>query len=203
TTPPASYEIDVLARHLSALCAELGDGSCHVVGHDWGGIIGAAAASLHPQALRSITLVCCAHPAAFSSGLRKPAQVMRSWYVGMFQIPGLEHVLGHRAFVERVAGDADIHDAEGMRRALAYYRTNLRPWRLARSAAGRIAQPGLVIHAERDLAITEQLMRASASFLDDLRGFEIIDSGHFIHREKPTALLEILLPFLRDNSPSG
>ncbi|HVF52233.1 MAG TPA: alpha/beta hydrolase [Actinomycetota bacterium] len=201
TTPPTTYDIDVVAEHVAALCHEIGGGgSCHLIGHDWGGIIAAAVASLHPDAVRSVTLACCAHPAALRSALN-PAQMLKSWYVGAFQIPGIEHVLGNAAYLDRFAGgngQTGIHGSDEMARALGYYRANLAPWKLGSSRAGRISQPGLVIHAAHDAAVTEALMRESAEHLDDLRSFEVMDSGHFVHRERPSDLSALILGFLRD-----
>lgn len=199
TTAPDSYDVDVLAGHVAALCRDIGgDVGCHVVGHDWGGIITGAAASLHPDVIRSAALCCCAHPAVFPSGLVNPQQLARSWYVAVFQIPGIERLLGHRLLLERLSpAVSEIDDAQDMGKALAYYRANLRPWRLVASQAGRIQVPALVVHAARDVALTERLMLKTSELCDDLRGFEVLDCGHFIHRTCPSEFLRVILPFLR------
>ncbi|MDQ3878252.1 MAG: alpha/beta hydrolase [Actinomycetota bacterium] len=200
TSPPDAYDIDTVASHIADLCDEIsGGGRCDIVGHDWGGILAAAVASLHAGGVRSVTLACCAHPAVVAAGRRDPRQVLRSLYIGMFQIPGIEHLLARPALLERLSpGTSEIETAEEMTRALAYYRANLRPWALRRSAAGAIEVPGLVVHARGDVAITETIMRATADHVRDLRGFEVLDCGHFIHRECPDQLLAVLLPFLRE-----
>lgn len=205
TSAPESYRIDDLGAAIAAFCETVGEGRpVHLVGHDWGGIIASSTASLHPEPLRSITLACCTHPAAFSGGLTDLAQVKRSLYVGLFQVPGVEHLvlrgLVSKTFPRSVVAISDI---EEMRRALEYYRTNLRPWNLNSSRAGRIAVPGLVVFAERDIAIGEDLMRKTAEQIDDLRGFEVVPSGHFFHRRHPELFLAPLLPFLRETSGQG
>lgn len=199
TTPPTSYDLVDLAASTAAFCREIsGGGGAHLVGHDWGGIVASAAAALHPDAIRSVTLACCAHPASFATAMTDPRQIARSWYVAMFQIPGIERVLSRPWLMDRLSpAVTEIADAESMGRALAYYRANLRPWNLGGGSIGRIPVPGLVIHAGGDVAITERLMLDTAAQLDDLRGFEVLDCGHFIHRECPDAFLATVLPFLR------
>jgi pimeloyl-ACP methyl ester carboxylesterase len=90
----------------------------------------------------------------------------------------------------------EIDDAAAMGRALAYYRANLRPWDLGRFKAGRITQPGLVVHGSRDPAIGDYLMRATAEQFEDLRGFHALDCGHFIQRLRTEELNDVLLGFL-------
>lgn len=199
TTPPTSYRIDDLGAELAAFCEAVGEGEgVHVVGHDWGGIIASSTASLHPASLGSITLACTAHPAAFSNAITNLTQVKRSLYVGLFQVPGIEYLVLRGIVSKQFPADVvAITDIDEMRRALEYYRTNLRPWNLNGSLAGRIEVPGLVIHAERDLAIGEDLMRKTAEQMDDLRGFEVLSSSHFIHQRHPDLFNATLLPFLR------
>lgn len=200
TEAPGSYAIDDVARALADLRIQLAQEGLHVVGHDWGGIIAQALASQHPEAVLSLVAACAPHPGALSGVLRDPAQMLRSWYVMAFQVPFVERALGHKDLIERLARGAvtEIDDAAAMARALAYYRTNLRPWRLSRPRGGRISQPGLVIHAARDPAIGEPLMRATADRFDDLRAFRIIDGGHFLQRFRTDELNAELLGFLRE-----
>ena len=199
TDPPKSYALDDLAGLIAAFADEVGGGRAHLVGHDWGGIVGCAAAALHPESFRSAAVACCAHPRAFSTAWNNPEQILRSWYVLAFQIPGIEKVIGRKDVLERGTKVAvtDIDDPDAMARALEYYRTNLRPWNLNSSSAGTVPIPGLVLHAKRDVGITEAMMRATAEQFDDLRAFEVMDSGHFVQRTRPDAMLEYLLPFLR------
>jgi pimeloyl-ACP methyl ester carboxylesterase len=120
----------------------------------------------------------------------------------MFQIPGIEFLIGNKALIEKATGGAvtQIDDPASMGRALAYYRANLRPWNLGGNDIGRITQPGLLIHAERDVAIGKPLIEASAGFFDDLRGLEVLNCSHFLQRRCADELDRKLLEFLRSVS---
>jgi pimeloyl-ACP methyl ester carboxylesterase len=199
TDAPHSYELEELAGAIADLRIELEQDGVHLVGHDWGGMVGHAVASLHPHAVLSLSAICAPHADAFSGVLRDPFQLVRSWYVGAFQIPGVEHLLSSKKLIENVARGSvtEIDSAEEMARALAYYRTNLRPWKLRRKI-GSVEQPSLLVHAARDPAIGHSLMEATTEHLEDLRDFLVIDSGHFVQRSRTDELNDALLGFLNE-----
>jgi epoxide hydrolase 4 len=199
TEEPPSYEIKDLGELVAELCRVVDPRGVDLVGHDWGGMIAQVAAADHPEAIQRLGVACAPHPATFSGALRDPLQILRSWYVGLFQVPKVEGVLSEGTRLEKVIPGAvsEIEDSTQLARALAYYRANLQPWGLKGSRTGRITQPGLVIHAEKDRHIGARLMEATAEMFDDLRAFERIDSGHFVQRERADLFNDILLRFLR------
>ena len=199
TEEPASYELEDLGDLVAEFCRVVDQRGVDLVGHDWGGMIAQVAAARHPEEILRLAVACAPHPATFSGALRDPLQMLRSWYVGFFQVPKVEGVLSERSRLEKVMPGAvtEIEDSAQLAKALAYYRANLQPWGLKASRTGRISQPGLVIHAENDRHIGARLMEATAERFDDLKAFERIDSGHFVHREQPDRFNDILLRFLR------
>lgn len=200
TDAPADYDLATLARHAADLFSEISRDGVHLVGHDWGGILGYSVASEYAGTVRSFVPACAPHPAAWSSAITQPSQLLRSFYVGVVQIPFIERFLGNRDMIERLTkGHAvtAIDSPEAMGRALAYYRANLRPWELTKHRAGRISQPSMLIHAERDVAIEAPLMERSTEEFDDLRAFEVVPRNHFLHTEAPEEFNELILGFLR------
>ena len=199
TDEPISYELDVLGDLLAELCKVVDPRGVDLVGHDWGGMIGHVSAANHPEAISRFVAVCAPHPATFSKAFRDPLQMLRSWYVGFFQVPRVEGLINERQRLEKVMPGAvtQIEDVEAMGRALAYYRENLQPWGLKGSKTGRITQPGLVIHATKDRHIGERLMEETADRFDDLWAYKRIDSGHFVHRDRADAFNDVVLSFLR------
>jgi pimeloyl-ACP methyl ester carboxylesterase len=204
TSEPSSYELGRLAEHMAGLFLELDPDGVHLIGHDWGGLVGHAVASAHPETLKSFVAACAPHPGAASEVLRNPAQLLKSYYVGLFQIPYFENLIGSKETIERLTKNHAVTAIDGpdaARRALAYYRTNLAPWKLGSFRAGRIPQPGLVVHAERDVAITHQLMAATAEQFDDLRGFRVLPRNHFLQTEAPEEFARLVLDFLGSVEP--
>ena len=202
TTAPTSYDSRAIASVFAELLENISTDGVHLIGHDWGGMIGHYVASEHPSTVKSFAAVCAPHPGAFSSVLKDPAQMLRSWYVMLFQLPGIEHALASRFLLDKTTMGAvsAIEDPEALARALEYYRSNLKPWHLDRTPAGPIKQPGFVIHAARDIAIGAALMEATAEHFEDLRGYEVVDSHHFIQRGATERFNELLVGFLREVS---
>lgn len=199
TDEPRSYDLAALADSVADLLRDIEVTGVHLIGHDFGGIIGHAVAFASPDTVKSYVAACAPHPASFAAAMTDPRQLIRSWYVGAFQVPMIEWLIGRKGFVEKAAAGCrtEIDSAEKMRRALAYYRTNLKPWAPLKLRIGNITQPGMVIHAEKDVAITGQIMEVTARQFDDLREYVSLPCPHFLQNQCPDKLNETLLRFLR------
>src|SRR5205823_982990 len=72
-----------------AMADWLGGHRFHLVGHDWGAAIAWAVAGLHPEHLRTLTIVSVPHPKAFAVALLKSDdQRNRSSYIDLFRQEG-------------------------------------------------------------------------------------------------------------------
>src|SRR5664279_1537203 len=94
--PPgaAAYTVQDLALDVIALLDAAGLARVHLVGHDWGGVVAWAVAGRYPQRLHSLTSLSTPHPTAFGWAATHGTQALRSWYMGLFQLPWLpERVL--------------------------------------------------------------------------------------------------------------
>src|SRR3954463_14957615 len=89
----AAYRMRELTADVLALLDAAELGSAHVVGHDWGGIVGWALAAWHPERGRTLTAVSVPHPAAMARAFVTSDQALRSWYMGLFQLPVLPEQL--------------------------------------------------------------------------------------------------------------
>lgn len=88
--PPRGYDLWTLAGDAAGLIGALGETRAHVVGHDWGGLIGWTTAALHPRRVRSLTVLGAPHPMAVRSAfVRDPRGQGRatSSYALEFQVP--------------------------------------------------------------------------------------------------------------------
>lgn len=92
-----AYRLDAVASDILGLLDELGEERAAVVGHDWGGVVGWWMAARHPERVSRLVAVNAPHPLAMRRELRRPRQLLRSWYILLFQIPGLPERL-FRAF---------------------------------------------------------------------------------------------------------
>jgi pimeloyl-ACP methyl ester carboxylesterase len=82
-----SYRLRETTADVIALLDAAGLESAHVVGHDWGGIVGWALAAWHPDRVRTLTALSVPHPAAMAKVMVTSDQALRSYYVLAFQLP--------------------------------------------------------------------------------------------------------------------
>src|SRR5690606_20060189 len=83
----SSYEVEKLAGDVAGLIRALGRKDAIVVGHDWGAVVAWAFAMEHPDMLQRLTILNVPHPLQMTRGLRRPAQLKKSWYIFFFQLP--------------------------------------------------------------------------------------------------------------------
>jgi pimeloyl-ACP methyl ester carboxylesterase len=81
-----AYNLMSLAGDVIAVLADVGVERAHVVGHDWGAALAWGMASLAPGAVDHLAVLSVGHPATFR---RTPRQREKSWYMLLFQFPGI------------------------------------------------------------------------------------------------------------------
>ena len=102
-------------------------------------------------------------------------------------------------------GDLDFYVGEfartGFRGGINWYRNIDRNWELTPFQDGaKLLQPAIFIAGERDLVLkmAPEAVTAQATNVPSLKGTHIIaDAGHWVQQQKPDAVNELLLGFLR------
>ncbi len=166
-----AYRAGVVAGDVAALIQHAGESSAAVVGHDWGGSVAWQVAIRHPDRVERLAVLAAPHPIAFRQGLRRPSQVLRSWYAFFFQLPWLpEATFRRRSFAGLVRAfrqdpvhpdaftDVDIAEYQralsqpgALTAAINYYRAALRSGRSDETGLRPVDVRTLVIWGDRDL----------------------------------------------------
>jgi pimeloyl-ACP methyl ester carboxylesterase len=96
--PPgrAAYRGQELVDDVLALLDAAGLERAHLVGHDWGGLVAWQLAGLHPERVRTLTVLSTPHPRALFASLKRSTQGLKSWYMLFFQLPWLPELLIRR-----------------------------------------------------------------------------------------------------------
>lgn len=212
------YDIASVGRDLVELADHLSPGApARLVGHDWGALASFAAAALAPARFSHLVTMAVPHPRAILGGVT-PAQLRRSWYIGLFQLPFVaeaqlrrdDHALidalwrdwspGYRPSAEelRLVKEA-ISGRE--REVLAYYRALRSPRALLGEARrlllARTRVPALHLHGEDDGCVGVECTGGAQRWYDaPYRLQRISGAGHFLQREKPDEVNAALLAFL-------
>ncbi|MCV7419566.1 alpha/beta fold hydrolase [Mycobacterium yunnanensis] len=83
-----AYRMSRLVSDVAALVGATG-GPVHLVGHDWGAAVAWSTAAGRPDLVRSLVAVSVPHPRAFLGSMLISSQILRSYYIGLFQLPWL------------------------------------------------------------------------------------------------------------------
>jgi pimeloyl-ACP methyl ester carboxylesterase len=221
--PITGYEKQTVAEDIWQLVRHLGLGRIFLVGHDFGAAVAYAFAAAHRDAVRRLAILemimpgfgyedCMQHPFV-TDGLGR-----KVWHLAFHDAPEMPELLiagrertylrwffDHFAYAPGAISEEDLDDYErcyagaGGLRALGYYRTHFVDAEHNRESAKRpLEMPVLALGGDAFLGgIVKQGMDALAR---DVRGGVIERCGHWIPDERPEALLELLLPFLAEES---
>lgn len=212
----ADYRLSSLVGDVVELASCLGWQRFNIVGHDWGGIVAWAVASLHPMLVKRLVVLNAPHLDVMADVLRKtPSQMIRSAYIAFFQLPSLpEALLSGGRFkllsdaLTKTARPGTFTDdeiehyrqqwrADGRVKAmLNYYRALVRE---ARPALGRIVPPVLILWGCKDRALDFKL--AKESLIQCANGRMCIhrSATHWVHLEEPEWTNGNLIRFMSED----
>lgn len=225
----AAYRTEVLVEDLVAvLDATVPPGRrVHLVGHDWGSTLGweaVAAATWDPRLQERLAGFTSSsgppldHVSSIGSGwrgrLRMLPQLLHSWYVGVFLVPGIAELLWTRLpwLVRRLGRRLDPTIdllpwgpdlVANARSGLNLYRANL-PRRLREPLPWRTSLPVQLVVATRDAFVTPATYAGLEARCRDLHRVEVED-GHWLPRARPEELAALVTAFVRRHpcDPAG
>ncbi len=210
-----AYRMEVLVEDIKGVIQTLGYNRCILVGHDWGGAIAWSFAYTYPQMLESLIVMNLPHPAQFAAGLRTPQQLLRSWYVGFFQIPLLPEVLiqaGDYWLIEQIFkgmairkaafSDPDIQqykaaaDKPGALTAMLNYYRALPISDFLGKNWPVLEVPTLMIWGEEDAALGKELTVGTEEYVRDFHLRYIPHCSHWVQQEQPEQVNAFMREFL-------
>jgi pimeloyl-ACP methyl ester carboxylesterase len=210
-----AYRMEALVADIEGAIRRLGYNRCILVGHDWGGAIAWYFAYTHGAMLESLIVMNLPHPAKFSAGLSNPQQLLKSWYIGAFQIPWLPETLleaGDYWLIEQLFRgtavrkgaftDADIQEYKaaaakpGALTAMLNYYRNLvnhpfweRSWPI-------LEVPTLMVWGEDDTALGKELTYGTEDYVRDFHLRYVPNCGHWVQQEQPLQVNTHMRDFL-------
>lgn len=202
--------------------------SIHLVGHDWGSLIGWSFASdpISSGYISSYTGIAGPHPALarkqledyakrgfFSWSLDEISRLLRqgtmSWYILFFQFPMLPELawtLGSVGFWQSMLESGGVPKTDPM--------WSYSPKEILRSAIGpiqlyrelmqgtqvptpnRIETPSQAIVPIHDFAITPEMYDNLSDYTNHFRK-NFLDANHWVHREEPKQVAELIDSFIK------
>lgn len=208
------YDLTTIARDVIALIQQTGR-QVDLVGHDWGAVTTYAICVLAPERVRRAVTLAIPHPITFQRSLGTVAQLRKSWYMALFQLPGAPRLsaVNDFALIDRLwrawspgfTLDDDrrreLHAclASSLPAPIRYYRALLRelvgtPLR-RRLATHPITTPVLQLHGADDGCVAPPSGDDADRFGE--RVLEVIPNrGHFLQLEDPVGIGERITAWL-------
>lgn len=193
------YKITSLVSDVNTLIDQIGT-PVHLAGHDWGSAVAWAVAAKHPESIRSLTAVSVAHPGAFLKSMFSSSQILKSYYMLLFQLPLLPEWLlsrknGAGERLLRAAGmtrpmietyRTEIVAAGALRGGLGYYRSMV----LAPGEFGRkVSVPTTYVWSDGDVALARRGAELTPQFVTGPYELDIYEgASHWIPDERPAEL---------------
>lgn len=215
-TATSAYALPELVADVKGAIEALGYEQCVLVGHDWGGAIAWSVAYAHPDLISQLIVLNLPHPAKFAEALRTPQQLLRSWYIGLFQLPWIPEWLlqannyaGIRAVFENSAlnpeaftqADLDAYVAAAAKPGaltamLNYYRNILASEGVFSQTWGKLSLPTLMIWGENDIALGKELTYNTEEYVPALTLHYIPNCSHWVQQEQPERVNRYMRDFL-------
>ncbi len=212
-----AYKIEEFIKDIQGVIKGLGYENCVLVSHDWGGAIAWCFAYAYPEMVEKLIVMNIPHPAKFREGISSnPQQLLRSWYIFLFQIPWLPEIIlqsnNYQAIADafsKMAIDKTAfsqEDLEAYKQAAAkpgaltamvnYYRnifpgflTNQQEW-------GKLEIPTLMIWGENDTALGKELTYDTQSYVKNFQIKYIPNCSHWVQQEQPRLVNQYMREFL-------
>jgi pimeloyl-ACP methyl ester carboxylesterase len=204
-TEVSAYRIGEAVADALALLDERGMDTAHLVGHDWGAVVGWHLAGRYPDRVRTFTAVSVPHPHAVAEAVRDDEdQRERSRYIELFRQPGkAEEVLleddGARLRrmlagcpPERIADYVTpMLDPDALTAALNWYRA-MGPDEAG--PLGRVAVPTTFVWGDRDTAIGPVAAERCGEYVTgQYRFLPLPGASHWIPDELPGEVAEAVM----------
>lgn len=198
-----AYKATELVDDVVALI-DLIDAPVHLVGHDWGAVVAWGVAARHADRLASLTAVSVGHSQAFLRALRTSDQALRSWYMGLFQLPFVpERLLSSGWFAQKFLGGSgmtdemlatyrvEIVDGGALTGGLNWYRAI--PFAL-RDEVPDVSVPTTFVWSDGDRALGRRMAELTEEHVDGpYELIELTGASHWIPEERPADLARAII----------
>ncbi len=224
------YHLNKMVEDVQGWINQLGAKKAHLVGHDWGAVIGYLTANTAPELLHSLTTLAIPPLQDLSVAIRNnPKQLLLSWYTLFFQLRGLSDWWVERSdwkFIEQLwhrwsptwkipqttlASVKHTFAQPGVKKAaLTYYRHSFdnrsaQSKEIATTRALPTNTPTLAIAGWEDGCMSAKLYDSplhARHFSAGLKIERINGAGHFLHQEQPELVNELLLSWIIQHNNS-
>lgn len=177
----------------------------YLVGHDWGAVVAWEVALTHPDQIQHLTAISVPHKAAFLKSMLSSNQLLKSYYIGLFQLPKIPEILfekfprvGRSLLKSTGMTDhqlsifqKDMVDAKRLTGALNWYRGL--PFSSNRYLKQKIKVPTLFIWGKHDSAVGQKGVDLNKDYIDAPYTEVVLDATHWIPTQNAKELSALII----------
>lgn len=204
------YREHRVVEDIRQLIQSLGKKKASVVGHDWGAVIAWWLSTKHEYLVNKLVIINGPHPEALTYQLEHSlSQVLMSWYYVAFQLPWLPEACfsandlalldsWHTAYdkQEREAFKYTYSKPGAFTGPINYYRASFRLRPEEPLEYRQLCVPVLILWGCLDMALTKKIAALSLQYSSGGRVEYVHDAGHWLHRERPILVNDLIRRFL-------
>jgi pimeloyl-ACP methyl ester carboxylesterase len=200
-----AYRITEIASDVIELIESMGS-QCMLVGHDWGAMTAWTIAQMRPDLMRKLVIASVPHPAAIAREMRRSKkQKLKLTYQLFFRLPVLPELF-MRVFgrmLMRMAGPFTPEEIAAYARQwrgslttmLNYYRATPRSRGALRKIFRKLEMPVMILWGEREPVFLGSTIEDLGAWVSDVRIERFPRAGHFVQREEPERVSQLLIEF--------
>ena len=206
------YQIDNLAKDVINVANEIGFDNFHLVGHDWGAVVGWKTVMDFPSRVLTWTAMSIPHPAVFLNAvLNDSIQKQRSSYFKLFQRPIVPEFLlmyGNQKTYKKLMGIAPkenldeylsiVSEPGAFTAELNWYRAlDVEKLIASKTLEINIATPTLFIWGKTDAVISPSIIPNQQKYMKGPHKELSLDTGHALIQNKENEVTEAILAHFR------
>lgn len=204
----SAYLYDELIADVMAIADAVGFERFHLVGHDWGCVVGWGVAAQHSDRVISYTAMSIPHPSTLIDGMKNDMPR----YIQIFNVPGIAETT---LSFNNLAGMRDpeippalqeeylavFSEPGALTATLNWYRGILQSIDVLESSFDtHVAPPVLFLWGTREGFVNDDVRERQRPLVGSLEELEL-EGGHSIHLDQPEAVVEATLNHIRKASP--
>jgi len=211
---PEAYRVNLLARDMFDFATAVGAERFHLVGHDWGAVVGWQMVLTEPERVASWSALSIPHPAAFGEALREdPEQQRSSSYFLLFATPWLAESLFAMSDMAALRGmlapmsDSQMSEYLAMLRepgaltaAFNWYRATMKVTAAQTDNGVEVHTPTLFVWGANDPAVARYGVNAQRQYMRGPFNEVEVDAGHWLLRDQAEATATAVLNHIESNA---
>lgn len=213
-----NYSRAALTADIVAFIDQLNGGKpAFVVGHDWGGNVAWAVSQEYPNKISRLAQLNIPHPRSFWKAVHTdPAQMKRSWYIFLFQMPGfgetfmrannfesLRNIISDGVNRPQPKEHTERHVEAfsrpgALKSSIDFYRALFRYWSKSERAKDVTDIPVAVIWGENDTAFISSLSDPPKDLVPNCHVLHVPTATHWVMWDEPELVNNRLLEFFSE-----